>query len=505
MLIDNETPFDLNVCVTVFNEKKEQVQKLHIKNTATKRMTDAIALFLAGDAGTYESRDANGGPAAGKGRWRPNFISFGTTGIDQQPTTENPMATVLDPEAFADTDPAPGVRTRPWFYSTMIGELKNKYWNPKNGWATDPEHPDVANFQGELATCYGYYTDDELNTIDWWVDNQATMLYRQPILRADVTTDYAGSRELAQENYNTDCILYGYSSVKWVDYFFEPPVGPGVPRIAISEVGLYETDTNQGVGPNTLMAGFRVPSVDDIIYVSPGYVILVEWRVTIRAIMPYERVISDSTRPVPTGVSIKVQIENTEPGEDYELTLTALVHGSVFVSQKVLWSLVGDHAEGTYIEQLSGSDIGYLTVSKNESNPAIYVKCASKTHDFIWSQSAIITGLIQNYISGITLSIIEVHDTSMLLKATVMGKGIFTQNVTWAITYPDGSPCIDTTISSQPESMGLIEIGNMESGEEFKVVATSTDNPNITSVAAIVRIDKTAGTYVVSDFTILTD
>lgn len=297
MLIDNETPLDLNVTVLVLDEKGNQVRRSQFKNTATRRMTQGIAMFLAGDAATYEDRGLLGTPASGKGRWRPNFVSFGTTGIDQQPTTPQGIATVLDKEAFENKHPEPGQRTRPWFTSTALGSTvsstgvkQDNFWNPELGWGTDPANPDKACFQGELVTVTNKQDEDE------WIEKGYKTIRRHQMLRADVTTDNSRERQVGQEGWSTDCVLYAYASVLWLDQFFNPPNGPSVPRIAISEVGLYEMDSDTDEGRHSLMAGFRVPTVDDIIYVDPGYVVLVEWRITVRALMPCESVVENDAK-----------------------------------------------------------------------------------------------------------------------------------------------------------------------------------------------------------------
>lgn len=279
MIIDQQTQLDLNVQVTVYDEVGKVVQTSKFKNTATQRMTQGIALFLAGDTATYENRTQLNSPASGLGRWRPNFISFGTTGIDKQPTTPQGKATVNDITAFENKNPEPGNRTRPWYYSRYLGEHKDGFWDPKYGWGTK-EHPDIPCFQGELVT--------EIDPKE--PASKFKIIHRLPLLRADVTLDNSAERAAGQEGYSTDCILYGYASVLWLKQFFKPQNGPEVSRIAISEVGLYEMDSDTRLGRESLMAGFRVPTVDDIIYVDPGYVMLVEWRVTVRALMPNEQV-----------------------------------------------------------------------------------------------------------------------------------------------------------------------------------------------------------------------
>lgn len=473
MIIDHQTPLDLNVTITVLDEHGNQVRRSKYKNTATKRMTTGIALFLAGDAATYENMAQLGSPPSGLGRWRPNFISFATTGIDEQPTTADGLATVNDPEAFANKNPLPGERTRPWFQSQYLGEHSDGFWNPEYGWGT-PEHPNTACFQGELV---------EATTS---LGNPSP-LRRHQILRAEVTSDNSWEREIGQEGYSTDCILYGYSSVLWNKQFFKPANGPEVPRIAISELGLYEMDSDSSVGCRTLMAGFRVPSVDDIIYVNPGYVVLVEWRITIRALMPYEGV-AGLLAPMPTGISTRAWIIDEKHAQ-----MDALVHGPSLVPQNVTWSLTGQADPETTITQ-----DGLLTLATHESAEALYVRCEAQANPEVYSSSVIITGMIRNLVTGLSISTLSTALTEIQLMATVLGKGTFSQDVTWALT---GNTSPDTTITQD----GLITLAEDEEAYNLTVTATSNDDSQIKSVAAVVRIDKASGVYVVSDFTILTE
>ena len=64
-----------------------------------------------------------------------------------------------------------------------------------------------------------------------------------------------------------------------------------------------------------------------------------------------------------------------------------------------------------------------------------------------------------------------------------------------------GAESPSTTISQT----GLLTMDFEETADHFKVTATSVEDNRVYSVAAVVRIDKTAGTYVISDFTILTE
>lgn len=267
----SQSLIDCNVRVIVLDKDKKVKQDQWLKNTATKRMTNGIVMFLAGDGESYL-----------RGKWRPNYISFGTTGIDRQPTQPQGLAYVANPSDFENPNPPEGQRTRPHFFSTNLGERSDGFWNPDLGWGT-ASNPNDPVFQGELVT--------NINT-DSSSDNYSKIIHRIPILSANVTTDDSRNREVGKEGLSSDCIFYGYTSVLWGNQFFNPQSGPSIPRIAISEVGLYEQDSFPITGLNTLMAGFRVPSVDKIIYLDPGEVILVEWRVTIRALAPYEQIIT---------------------------------------------------------------------------------------------------------------------------------------------------------------------------------------------------------------------
>lgn len=477
MIIDQNAPVELNVTVTVLDEAGNKVRRSKFKNTATQRMTQGIAMFLAGDEATYENRTSLSAPASGKGRWRPNFISFATTGIDQQPTTPEGKAIVNDPDAFENKNPEPGQRTRPWFYSKYLGEHSDGFWNPDYGWGT-PENPDIPCFQGELVTAMDRMTV---------VDKTAKTIQRHQLLRADVTTDSSAEREVGQEGYSTDCILYGYASVLWLKQFFEPEHGPKISRLAISEIGLYEMDSDTEVGRRTLMAGFRVPTVDDIIYIDPGYVILVEWRITIRALMPFEQSGPGPDVIYPTGLSVKALVI-----DEGTVQLDAIVHGPSFVSQKVEWSLSGNHSIDTTLDSN-----GRLVLAENETTDVLYVTARAIIAPEVYSTAVIVTGLITDVVTGISVSVLNMDNSDIQLQAHVLGKGTFLEEVTWSM---QGNTDPETTI----DDTGLIHIAFEEEADELEVTATSVDDPEIFAVAAVVRIDKTAGTYVVSDFSILT-
>lgn len=458
----NQSLIDCNVRVIVLDKNKKVKQDCLFKNTATKRMTDGIAMFLAGDAEAYA-----------RGKWRPNFISFGTTGIDKQPTEAGGLATVKDPLAFSETQPSEGVRTRPWFYSQSLGERSDGFWNPDFGWGT-PSNPDEPVFQGELVT--GNIKDEN------------KIISRHPLLRADVTNDYSYERQVGQEGYSTDCILYGYSSVLWNKQFFEPEHGPKIPRIAISEVGLYECDSFPAIGLNTLLAGFRVPTVDDIIYIDPGEVVLVEWRITVRAIMPYETVKIREDKSNPTGIQIKANLI-----QERTVQYTAFLTGNNLKNQDVYWDMKGNESDFTRL-----TEEGLLTVDKEETSPVLYITARSAANPEISATTATLTGLITDYVMGITLTTVELGMTTIQYQAVVLGKGNYITTVEWSLT---GNNNPDTNITPS----GLLTISEDEDSEIMEIKATSTDNPKIFSVACLLKIDRTKGRYTVSDFSILTE
>ena len=265
------------------------------KNTATRLMTESICEYLAGDENSYN-----------RGHGRPNFIGFGTMGIRKQGNLSRPE---VEPQ-FEDTNPPAQNRTRPWFESTSLAltdtcgagitvdGINPHFWNPQYGWGTAAK-PNEPVFEGELCTAM------QPADAATWQQNGWEPIQRVPILRADVMSDCPQDMNYGIDGYSSSVIFYGYASVLWVNNLLNPkqknqsaqesdsqtkPVGPQLDRMAISESGLYEKNNTDPHGLHTLLAGFRVPTVDDIVYVSKNEVILVEWRVTVRALMPYESV-----------------------------------------------------------------------------------------------------------------------------------------------------------------------------------------------------------------------
>lgn len=504
--LKQQVAMDLNVRVQIVDKNGKLKSDKHFKNTATKRMTDGIALFLAGD-----------GAAENKGAWRPNFISFGTTGILKQPTTADGLAEV---EAiFEDKNPPEGQRTRPWFYSTWLGERcpinqrgegesyppeRNGCWDSAEGWSVNIAPFSQRTFQGELVS---WFPGD-------LVPEGQELLRRHPLLRSDVTVDFPASRDLSPEGYATDCILYGYASVKWCNQFFKAGSTSGaiIPRLAISEVGLFERDSYPQSGLKTMMAGFRVPSADDLIYVSPDEVMLVEWRITVRAVMPYEG-IAVTTEPAPTGISVNATVaDQVESGYSGAVNLQAVVVGQTGVRDIVSWQLEGaDPAyPGTHLE-ITGTQ-AKLFLEEGDHTTVLYVTASSGVDPNVHARTAIITGMITNIVTGLAVSMISgsAIDRDYIFLATVLGIGEgYSTDVTWQLES-DVPHSQETALLPDPEypddsRRRILHVAQNEAAREFRLVATSVSNNEIQSVAAVIQIDVTQGSYVVTDFSILTE
>ena len=301
----------LNVRVVVGKPQPDGSIKVstdrRFKNTATRLMTESICNYLAGAENTYK-----------RGHGRPNYMGIGTMGITKQPTDANAQAEVAD--NFEDTTYVEGETTRPWFKSTSLalttvcGPINTDaegnnlhFWDPsvawgKNGFTGNSSQEPI--FQGELCTNLKHYADE---------GEENTRIYddigRIPILRADVLSDCPADWDYGVDGYSSQVIFYAYASVEWVHNLLKPvykeivkdsitgeettivhEIGPQLDKMAVSEFGLYEKNNTDPHGLETMLAGFRVPSADDLVYVTDGEVILIEWRVTVRAIMPNEGV-----------------------------------------------------------------------------------------------------------------------------------------------------------------------------------------------------------------------
>lgn len=455
------------------------------KNTATRLMTESICNYLVGAENTYR-----------RGKGRPNYMGIGTMGIAKQNNLE--AAEVVD--TFSDKTYEEGETTRPWFGSTSLAltnvcgaenpdehGVSHHFWDPYLGWGKDGftgEPSDEPIFQGELCTSRLPRTDAAGNSLEDWEP-----IERLPILRSEVLSDCPADWDYGTDGYCSQAIFYGYASVGWVHKLLHPTHGPQLDRMAISEFGLYEKNNTDPHGLETMLAGFRVPTEEDLVYVTDGEVILIEWRVTVRALMPSEgvRVVSE---PAPTGIHILAAVI-----DEHNVQLSAVVRGEAGVSQSVSWGI--DNDPSTLAPNTSISETGLLHLDEDEQSDVIYVTASSKVDPWIRATTAVLTGLIKDLVTGISVTSESIDNNEIQLRATVLGKGTFLQTVTWSL---DGNTSPGTTIDSD----GLLTIDFDEQAEAMRVTATSTENTNVFSIAAVVRIDKTAGTYVISDFTILT-
>lgn len=483
------------------------------KNTATRLMTESICNYIAGAENTYK-----------RGHGRPNYMGIGTMGITKQPTDVNAEAEVAD--NFEDTTYIEGETTRPWFESTSLalttvcGPVNTDtdsdnlhFWDPAMAWGKDgftgnPSTEPI--FQGELCT-------NLKHSVNANGENQRVYedVERIPILRADVLSDCPADWDYGVDGYSSQVIFYAYASVEWVHRLLKPiykeivkdpitgeettvahEVGPQLDKMAISEFGLYEKNNTDPHGLETLLAGFRVPSADDLVYVTDGEVMLIEWRVTTRAVMPNEgvRIVGE---PAPTGVAVvATYVGETQYGSK-EVQLAGIVRGDPGVRQGIIWTLDNkDEVQpGTHL-----ATNGLLTVDKNEKVGVLYVSGASVVDPFVTSRTAILTGLLKNFVTGITLSTEPISGSDIQFRATVLGKGTFSQNVTWR--FGDSRPVKEGTVI---DSSGMLHIDSEETADEFQIVATSVEDENVMTVGVIVRIDYLEGTYIISDLTIQTE
>lgn len=335
------------------------------KNTATKLMTESICNYLAGAENTYK-----------RGKGRPNYMGLGTMGITKQPFGSSDKAEVM-PD-FSDKNYDGSQTTRPWFESTSIA-LSNlcgatnvdsdgnnlHFWDPSKGWGKDGFTGAVSSdpvFQGELCTALNHSQDDPSHIYD--------DIERIPILRADVLSDCPADWDYGVDGYSSQVIFYSYASVGWIHKIMKPyyaikvpstgkelrmPVGPQLDVMAISEFGLYEKNNTDPHGLDTMLAGFRVPSPEDIIYVNDGEVILIEWRVSVRAIMPNELVTTPDAATL--GISIAGNVVDS-----HHIQFTAEIPGTGELAPDISWSISGNTASNTAIDSS-----GRLTISSQET------------------------------------------------------------------------------------------------------------------------------------------
>lgn len=485
----------------------EIVTERRYKNTATRLMTESICNYLTGAENTYK-----------RGKGRPNYMGIGTMGIAKQPEALDESATVTD--NFEDKRHAPGDSTRPWFESTSLAltevcgainpdpsGISYHFWDATLGWGKDGFTGEASQqpiFQGELCTSRIPNHDPEQGEVDDW-----DSIGRIPILRSDVLSDCPADWDYGVDGYCSQATFYGYASAEWVHKLLHPtkailhpqthkeirriPVGPQLDKMAISEFGLYEKNNTDPHGLETMLAGFRVPTEEDIVYIHDGEVILIEWRVSVRALMPYEGV-TVVDEPAPTGISVYATVLEELPDGSHDIQMSGVVRGPIGVRQGITWSF--DNPEELSPDTTLSAD-GLLHVDSQEQADVIYVNGASVVDPFIVSKAAILTGLVNNLITAVAMSTTSIQDFDIQFDATVLGKGTFSPDVVWSL---EGAESPNTTISQS----GLLHVDMEETGRSMKVTATSVGDSRIKSIAAVVRINMTAGSYVISDFTILT-
>ena len=485
------------------------------KNTATRIMTESICNYLAGAENTYK-----------RGHGRPNYMGIGTMGITRQPFGETQTAEVE--EDFENRTYIPGESTRPWFESTSLAltnvcggintteaGVSTHFWDPEMGWGKDGFTGDPSDepiFQGELCTA-NVLNVSEYDSID-----------RFPILRADVLSDCPADWDYGTDGYCSQVIFYGYASVELVHSLLKPthavqdeetgeiskiPVGPQLDLMAVSEFGLYEKSNTDAHGLETMLAGFRVPTADDIIYVSDGEVILVEWRVSVRALMPYEAVgYSPDMDYNPKGIALDAVLlgEDEHKNKHIKMSATILPRDiGTKVPQLLTWELLnasGTTPESSYIVPPEpgheyDSEIE-LVVGADELDNVLYVTAKCAYDPFIKTRSVILTGLITDYVIGIELSVGTIEANTIQMEHHVLGRGSYSQEVTWLLEGLDTDLDVGTSIDRN----GLITISPEETNNKFSVTATSVVNNEVYAAGAILRTG--GGVYTISDFTILT-
>jgi len=480
------------------------------KNTATRLMTQSLAEFLAGSEHTYNRKHG-----------RPNFISFGTMGIERQP--ENSEDTAHVEESFDDPTVDPADRTFPWYESTSLAlsdtcgainidpttKRNIHFWNPQYGWGR-PYASQQPYFEGELCT-EGYVNGVKLNE---------PIVKRPPILRADVVTDCPQDLEYGADGYASTVIFYGYASVNWVNSMMHPtynsaPVGPQLEKMAISEFGLFEKSNDDPNGKYTMFAGFRVPSADDILYVHPDEVILVEWRVTIRALMTTEQVVgTDKHGIIPAAITVVAELLGPEQGStlnrvQFSATVTASQPDKQ-VDQTVNWTLdtVPSSSDTHLVTQDDGTAILYI--SPNESEPSLHVTAASAWSADVKSTSVVVTSIVSDYVKGVKLSIGNVSEsgTEITMYATVDKVGNPSVAAYWTLNGVDGALDEGTTLSkyttTDASDPTVLTISPSEQCRKLKITASSVADPTKASETVILRVGQTDGSYTISDFTVLT-
>ena len=419
-------------------------------NTGTQFLTDNIVRFIAGDENTYR-----------KGSGRPNYLGFGTRGIVYQGnlnprSQDNPNPEVLE-EYFDDPNPPDFFRTRPWYNSDSLGGTTfgstnlGFFWDPNRGWGSNI-NPDEPTFQGELCTRYGTEESD--------------VVPRAPILSTEVNSDCPNDADYGEEGYKSTVVFRGASTAIWLERLLYPKQGPVLDQIAVSEIGLYEKSNTDPHGLRTLLAGFRVPS-DSIIYLQKDEVILVEWAITIQAIMPNEQTKTIIDRKA-SGISIEAEL-----AEANQIQFTGTVLGENNPRQTIWWSMDRAQSSGTTIDSH-----GVLTISPDETTDYIQITGVTQENRSVLGRSAVVSQVKNNYPFGLTAYGVPINYQTIDYLGIVIGKGNFSEEVEWEVT---GQTEADTAISSE----GRLNIDLGERASQLTVVATSVVDSTVSGSSKV--------------------
>lgn len=451
---------DMNVKISVGYYAGDTFQiryEKEFKNTGTRLLTDSIARFIAGDENTYI-----------RGSGRPNFLGFGTRGIQYQGDLHitgegGTHPQVLEPD-YDDKNPPEEHRTRPWYNSDSLGgttiddNSPGSFWDNQYGWGTasDPNHP---VFQGELCTAH-YNQNIETGT------EEVFTLQRAPILSTTINSDCPNDEDYGQEGYKSSIIFRGSSTSDWLNKLLNPENGPVLTQIAISEVGLYEKNNTDPHGLRTMLAGFRIPS-EDIIYLQKDESVFVEWTITVQAIMPNEQVKTEIDRK-----ALGIQI-NAESPEINQVNFSAVVLGTGNPRQDVEWSIENELSESTMI-----TPEGTLFVSLDENTDHIQVNAVSIENRTISANPVVFLQLKNNYPFAVSAYGVPVDYLHVSYISTVLGKGVYSENVIWSLV---GKESPNTTVSTS----GRVTIDLAETADNIDVVATSDVDPEVLGTSKI--------------------
>lgn len=461
---------DMNVKVQVLRDGNV-VSEHHFKNTATRLMTESICSYIAGAENSYR-----------RGKGRPNYMGIGTMGIAMQNEFQD---AILTPD-FASKDYVENVTTRPWYDSTSLGLTRTDkpavydddgfvthFWKPNRGWGDDTwddESSFEPIFQGELCSSRKPDTslDEHGKPKETWIP-----IERIPIQRVDIFSDCPSDWDYGTDGYFSQAVFYGHASADWVHQLFHPEYGPQLNRIAISEFGLYEKSNLDPHGLETMLAGFRVPSKEDIVYITDGETILIEWTVSVRALMPYE--VATKVLDIHP-VRDKIRLEAVAPSINV-VDFTQTIIGDFEPSQEVIWTLSGHTSpETTLID-------GVLTVANAEASN-LEIAAIAKATPSILARTTVFPMLKNNFAYAIAVDGTPLNYQEATFTADVYGKGEYSQDVIWSVQG-------NNSASTEIDESGHLHIGLDEDADVFYVFGTSVMDETVFGKNTITLLAKT--------------